>query len=391
MPIRLRAVPPAEAVAFFRRKFPLRSFDFRDVETEEHAVAFAIAKAMQLDLLRTVQQELERQLREGPDLRAFRENLEPRLRALGWWGRQKRVDPLTGEERTVTLGTPRRLQTIFRTNIRTAHAAGAWRRQRRLAERAPWLLYDAVLDSRTRPKHREWDGTILRWDDPWWNTRYPPNGWNCRCSVIQLDDADLRERGLSPGEAPRDPERRWINPRTGRIRKVPDGVDPAWAYHVGRAAARQPLEVLGDRVERLPEALARMAVEDILRSRIFEDFRAGRLAGWLPVAVLPQELREALGVRSRTVRMSRETLEKQVANHPEVTTDDYQGVEFIIDTGGVWEQSTTHKWAIGEYNDRLWRAVIKRTRDLQEAILVSFHRVRKKDVRAAEKRYRRIR
>ncbi len=391
MAIRLRALPAAEAVAFFRRKFPLRSFDFRDVEAEEHAVAFTMAKAMQLDVLRTVQEELERQLREGPDLRAFRASLEPRLRALGWWGRRKRVDPLTGEERTVTLGTPRRLETIFRTNVRTAYAAGAWARQRRLAERAPWLLYDAVLDSRTRPKHREWDGTVLRWDDPWWGTHYPPNGWNCRCSVIQLDDADLRERGLSPGVAPRGLVRRWVNPRTGRVREVPEGVDPAWAYHVGRAAERQPLEVLGDRVERLPEALARMAVEDILRSRIFEDFSAGRLAGWLPVAVLPQDLREALGVRTRTVRMSRETLQKQLVNHPEVTTDDYQGIALIIDAGRAWKQSITHQWVIGEYRDRLWRVIIKRTRDREETVLVSFHRVRRKDLRAADKRHRRVR
>ncbi len=386
MAIRLRALPAAEAVAFFRRKFPLRSFDFRDVEAEEHAVAFTMAKAMQLDVLRTVQEELDRQLREGPDLRAFRANLEPRLRALGWWGRRKRVDPLTGEERTVTLGTPRRLETIFRTNVRTAYAAGSWERQRRLAERAPWLLYDAVLDSRTRPKHREWDGTVLRWDDPWWGTHYPPNGWNCRCSVIQLDDADLRERGLSPGVAPRGLVRRWVNPRTGRVREVPEGVDPAWAYHVGRAAERQPLEVLGDRVERLPEALARMAVEDILRSRIFEDFSAGRLAGWLPVAVLPQDLREALGVRTRTVRMSRETLEKQGRRHPDLVRSNYLQIQELLDRAPVWKEWGTNLVAIGQQNERLWQVVVKGAADGTEVILTTFHRANPKNIRRARRR-----
>ena len=89
--------------------------------------------------------------------------------------------------------------------------------------------------------------------------------------------------------------------------------------------------------------------------------------------------------------MSRETLQKQLVNHPEVTTDDYQGIALIIDAGRAWKQSITHQWVIGEYRDRLWRVIIKRTRDREETVLVSFHRVRRKDLRAADKRHRRVR
>jgi hypothetical protein len=36
------------------------------------------------------------------------------------------------------------------------------------------------------PCHTEWDGLVLRHDDPWWNTHFPPNGPECRCRVTAV-------------------------------------------------------------------------------------------------------------------------------------------------------------------------------------------------------------
>ncbi|MGK9943764.1 phage minor head protein, partial [Salmonella enterica subsp. enterica] len=92
------------------------------------------------------------------------------------------------------------------------YAAGEWAQIRDTARSAPYLMYDAVGDARTREQHRAWDGTVLRWDDAWWQTHRPPNGWNCRCTVIQLGERDLAALGKDgPDEAPPVKRREWVN------------------------------------------------------------------------------------------------------------------------------------------------------------------------------------
>lgn len=48
------------------------------------------------------------------------------------------------------------------------------------------LQYRTVGDNRVRPEHRDLDGVTLPPSDPFWQSYYPPNGWGCRCSVVQV-------------------------------------------------------------------------------------------------------------------------------------------------------------------------------------------------------------
>lgn len=49
-----------------------------------------------------------------------------------------------------------------------------------------WLQYRTAGDDRVRPEHAALNGITLPPSDPFWDVYYPPNGWNCRCTVVQV-------------------------------------------------------------------------------------------------------------------------------------------------------------------------------------------------------------
>jgi SPP1 gp7 family putative phage head morphogenesis protein len=113
---------------------------------------------------------------------------------------------------TSDLGLPEyRLDNIFRTNMQSAYNAGHWTQQQRVKDKRPFLMYDAINDSRVRPSHLALDNVIKPIDDPFWNVYYPPNGFRCRCSTINLTEAQTKARG---GVTP-DPENGWLPPDKG--------------------------------------------------------------------------------------------------------------------------------------------------------------------------------
>ncbi|AWB06978.1 hypothetical protein A6A40_17285 (plasmid) [Azospirillum humicireducens] len=244
----LSPLPPEQAIKFLEAKGYRVGFNWKDVWQEEHAVAFTVAKMMEVDLLADVHRSLVTALKDGQSFEQWRAGLEPLLKARGWWGKAIDTDPLTGEEQVVQLGSPRRLKTIFDVNVRMSMASGQWERIERLAPARPYLRYVAVRDDRTRPEHLAWHGTILKVGDPWWNTHSPPCGWSCRCTLQQLSAKDLERNGWTEtAEAPAENPRPWLNNRTGETVEVPAGVDPGFAYHKGKAsreaeAARQLME-----------------------------------------------------------------------------------------------------------------------------------------------------
>lgn len=48
------------------------------------------------------------------------------------------------------------------------------------------LRYQTVGDERVRISHRMLDGITLPMSSPFWDSYFPPNGWGCRCNVIQV-------------------------------------------------------------------------------------------------------------------------------------------------------------------------------------------------------------
>lgn len=168
---------PKEAIEFFRRKGFNLTWDWEDQVGETHNIAFTVAKVLVLDVLQTIKDAVAKALAEGQSEESFRRDLEPMLKQKGWWGRQTEI--VNGEEQQVQLGSPRRLKTIFRTNLQNAMMAGRQQQFEQNTDARPHWQYVAVLDSRTRPMHRKLHDAIYRFDDPFWEYYRPPLAFNC--------------------------------------------------------------------------------------------------------------------------------------------------------------------------------------------------------------------
>lgn len=209
---------PRRAVEYFRAKGYRLAFSWEAMEAEAHARAFTVAKAMRLDVLATIRSELDRALAEGATLADFQRALRPRLEALGWWGKQVMERP-DGTAQLVQTGSPRRLETIYRTNLQSAYMAGRYRDFYDNREARPFWMYVAVMDSRTRPAHAALHGKVFRFDDPIWKSVWPPNGYNCRCRVRALSPRDMERKGLYLSESGEDLTTfQETDPRTGEVR-----------------------------------------------------------------------------------------------------------------------------------------------------------------------------
>lgn len=247
-------LPPRRAIEYFKSKGYEISWNWWETWQAAHARSFTVAKAARLDILADIRSEVQRALDEGITAREFAVALEPRLKAKGWWGRQVVVDPAGGAE-MAQLGSPRRLKTIYRTNLRVARAQARQQIQRDTADTRPYWMYDAMDDARTRPEHAALDGLVFRHDDPFWDTHYPPNGFNCRCRVRAFTAEEVEARGLtvssSQGRLRQVEQRVGLDKRTGEIVERPATEfrsgrgptairmtpDPGWNYNPGAGGA----------------------------------------------------------------------------------------------------------------------------------------------------------
>jgi SPP1 gp7 family putative phage head morphogenesis protein len=228
-------VPPEQAIGYFKAKGLKATFSYADMLDYQHDQAFTVAKMMDIDMLGQVRASLDAAMANGTAFKEWTKEITPVLQSGGWWGSKQVIDPLTGQEIVAQLGSPWRLETIFRTNMQTAYAAGAWQEIVDQKDLAPLLMYDAVDDFRTRPLHASWDRKVVAVDSVWWQTHYPPNGYNCRCGVIQLSHDEARAMGLKESvDPPEDGTYTWNNPRTGEKMEIPRGLDPGFAHNSGK-------------------------------------------------------------------------------------------------------------------------------------------------------------
>ena len=77
------------------------------------------------------------------------------------------------------------LRTEYNFARASALMAARWKRFERDGDRY-LLQYRTISDDRVRRTHRMLHGITLPISSPFWDKYFPPNGWNCRCTVVQV-------------------------------------------------------------------------------------------------------------------------------------------------------------------------------------------------------------
>lgn len=207
---------PESIIKYFELKGYTFSFNWYEIWQEAHNKTFTVAKVMNMEILKTIREAVEKSISEGITLEQFQAELEPKLKQLGWWGKQYMFDN-DGNFIDVQLGSPKRLETIYETNLNVSYSIGHYKGMMDNTEDRPYWQYKAVMDKRTRHSHAELNNKVYPYDHSFWNKYYPPNDWGCRCYVNPLTKEEVKAKGLSvekklPGEESLPPEEWAYNP-----------------------------------------------------------------------------------------------------------------------------------------------------------------------------------
>lgn len=218
--INIERTPFKEAIELLKNKTALPSGAYTEVLHEMHNKAFVIAGVTKTHVVSDVQDYIAECMEKGIPFKQAEKKLHDLL------------DDYLPPSKTGKDNSGWRIRNIYETNMRVAYAAGRQEQMMRITKTHPYWQYCLGESKVHREEHVKWNGLVLRWDDPWWDTHYPPNGWGCNCNVEALDDIDLRELGKKgPDRAPVSPLR-TVN-YGGKELKVPEGVHPSWAYAPG--------------------------------------------------------------------------------------------------------------------------------------------------------------
>lgn len=174
-----------EALDWFKKRYP--SIDIGTLRKWAADRAFIIAGVAELDVVTQVHNEIQRAIDDGTGFDDFKKSVTDSLESA--WQNNDATPTNVGW----------RVETIFRTNIQKSYNAGRWQQihDPDVLEYRPYLMFDAILDSRTTDICQERNGTILPADDDFWNSNNPPLHFNCRSSLRSLSQAEGDRRGVS--------------------------------------------------------------------------------------------------------------------------------------------------------------------------------------------------
>ena len=111
------------------------------------------------------------------------------------------------------------LQAEYNTVIAAAQSAAQWDDYIRDAHIFPYLIYKTQHDDKVRASHQLLHDVCKLITDTFWDTYYPPNGWRCRCYVLQAktDQGYKKEPDAYPDDKSIPPVFRHNPAKSGKV------------------------------------------------------------------------------------------------------------------------------------------------------------------------------
>ena len=142
------------------------------------SLAFSLARVEGQSAIDLVKKSLDDSFKDGQTFREWRKGVNVAFETAGW-------TPLS----------PWHMENVFRTNLMSVYSAGKYEFCQD-ADNVVGYEYSTVGDNRVRSAHSAMDGKVYAKDDPIWNTWMPPNGYQCRCTVIPITKAYAEANGI---------------------------------------------------------------------------------------------------------------------------------------------------------------------------------------------------
>lgn len=236
--------PFIEQVDFLRQKLNLPTEHYDDILKSAHDRAFVVAGATKADLLADFHDAINKAVLEGKSIQWFKKEFESIVQKHGWEG-------WTGSD--TKAGRDWRARIIYKTNLSASYAAGRYAQLTHpdlLKSRPYWKYIHNDTVAHPRPLHVAWSGLVLRWDDPFWQTHFPPNGWGCRCRITAVSAKDY-EGAQAPDEGVS-----IYKDRAGNNHVIPKGIDYGWDYAPGASVKTSLKDIIDQKLISMPPAIS---------------------------------------------------------------------------------------------------------------------------------------
>ena len=250
--VTFRSLPNKAAIEYIKSKIPAASAHWDDWIAPVHAKSFTVAGAPSVEFAADMHEAVAKVIANGGTITDFRKDFDKIVEKYGWTYKGKRGW---------------RTRVIYNTNMHAAKMAAKWQTIQENKDVAPYLKYSAVLDNHTREQHRAWHDIIRPVDDAFWDTHYPPNGWNCRCTVRAMSEATMKRQGKTVSDAPNinreDRTVKFGKSKGTVVQNIQEGIDVGWDHNVGQSWVA-PDVALGKKLVEMPPMMAGHAYQNMV-------------------------------------------------------------------------------------------------------------------------------